>query len=97
MRRDANTIYVAYSRSKDLTERYVADKILAEKALKRKRIIAKNLTLGKRAAWRAVWAAMKAKTKIGMAIKTKKKNRILRWQNVVVSYLFYRCWKFLAR
>jgi len=54
----------------------VADKILAEKA--RKRIIARNSTLGERAAATAVWAAMKAKTKISMGktkVKTKKKTK----------------------
>jgi hypothetical protein len=51
----------------------VADNILAAKA--RKRIIASNSTLGERAAAAAVWAAMKAKTKIGMGLKTKKKKK----------------------
>jgi len=60
---------IAYSRSNDLTERHVADRILAEKA--RRRIIARDSTLGERAAATAVWAAMKAKTKIGMGMKTK--------------------------
>jgi len=60
---------IAYSHSNDLAERHVADKILAEKA--RKRIIARNSTLRERAAAAAVWAAMKAKTKIGMGMKTK--------------------------
>jgi len=60
---------IAYSQSNDLTERHVADKILAEKA--RRRIIARDSTLGERAAATAVWAAMKAKTKIGMGMKTK--------------------------
>jgi len=54
----------------------VADKILAEKA--RKDIIARNLTLGERAAAAAVWAAMKAKTKIGYETKKKTaKKRVL--------------------
>ena len=39
---------IIYSRSKDLTKRHVADKILAEEAWKR--IIAKDSTLGERAA-----------------------------------------------
>jgi len=42
---------IAYSHN-DLAERHVADKILAEKA--RKRIIARNLTIGERAAATAV-------------------------------------------
>ncbi|KAG5328141.1 SETMR methyltransferase, partial [Acromyrmex charruanus] len=63
---------ITYSRSKDLTKRHVADKILAEEA--RKRITAKDSTLGERAAVTAVWAVMKAKTKIGMDLKMKKKK-----------------------
>jgi len=62
----------AYSHSNDLAERHVADKILAEKT--RKRIIARNSTLRERAAAADVWAAMKAKTKTGMGIKTKNKR-----------------------
>ena len=63
---------IAYSQSNDLTERHAADRILGEKA--RKRIVARDSTLGERAAATAVWAAMKAKTKIGMGMKTKKKT-----------------------
>ena len=62
---------IAYSRSNDLANRHVADNILADKA--RKRIIARDSTLGERAAATAVWAAMKAKTKIGMGLKMKKR------------------------
>jgi len=50
---------IAYSRSNDLTERHVADRILAEKA--RRRIVARDSSLGERAAAAAVWAAMKGK------------------------------------
>jgi len=64
---------IAYSHSNDLAERHVADKILAEKA--QKRIIARNSTLGERAAATAVWTAMKAITKIGMGMKTKVKTK----------------------
>jgi len=64
---------IAYSRSNDLTERHVADRILAEKA--RRRIVARDSTLGERAAATAVWAAMKAKTKIGMGMKTKTRTK----------------------
>ena len=60
---------IAYSRSNNLSERHVADNILAVKA--RKRITARESTLGERAAATAVWAAMKAKTKLGMGLKTK--------------------------
>ena len=61
-------------------KRHVADKILVEEA--RKRITAKDSTLGERA---AVWAVIKAKTKIDMGMKTKKKKLMnitgdkLRW------------------
>ena len=67
---------IAYSRRNDLTERHAADNILATKA--RTRITARDSTLGERAAATAVWAAMKAKTKLGMGLKkttkTKKKT-----------------------
>src|SRR5436190_8658891 len=84
---------IAYSRSNDLRERHVADNILAEEA--RKRITARDSTFGERVAATAVWTAMKAKTKFGMGLKTKKltkkrtKKRILPMQSVVVSYHFY--------
>jgi len=64
---------IAYSRSNDLTERHVADRILAEKA--RRRIVARDSTLGERAAATAIWAAMKAKTNIGMGMKTKTRTK----------------------
>ena len=54
---------IAYSRSKNLGERHVADRILAAKA--RQRITAKDSKFGERAAATAVWTAMKAKTKYG--------------------------------
>lgn len=63
---------IAYSHSNDLAKRHVADNILAAEA--RKRIIAKDSSLGERAAATAVWAAMKTKMKIGMGLKSKKKK-----------------------
>ncbi|KYN00152.1 hypothetical protein ALC62_09086 [Cyphomyrmex costatus] len=63
---------IAYSHNNGLTERHVADNILAEKA--RKRITARDSSLTERAAATAVWAAMKAKTKMGMGLKTKKRK-----------------------
>jgi len=60
-----------YSRSNDLTDRH-ADKVLADKALGR--VTAKHSVLSERAAAAAVWAAMKAKIKIGMGMKSKKKT-----------------------
>ena len=65
---------ITYSRSNDLGERHVADRILAVKA--RKRITARDSTLGERAAATAVWTAMKAKTKFGMEMKMKKKKML---------------------
>ncbi|KYM95148.1 hypothetical protein ALC62_14215 [Cyphomyrmex costatus] len=63
---------IAYSHNNGLTERHAADNILAEKA--RKRITARDSSLTERAAATAVWAAMKAKTKMGMGLKTKKQK-----------------------
>ena len=63
---------IAYSRSNDLIDRHTADKVLADKALRR--VVARDSALGERAAAAAVWAAMKAKTKIGMGMKPKKKT-----------------------
>ncbi|KYQ52379.1 hypothetical protein ALC60_08542 [Trachymyrmex zeteki] len=59
---------IAYSHSNELAKRHTADKLLPEEA--RKRIVARDLTLGERAAGMAVWTAMKAKTKLGMGLKT---------------------------
>ena len=64
---------IAYSRSNELTERHAADKVLAEKA--KTRIVAKDSSFGERAAATAVWAAMKAKTKLGMGLKTRKTRK----------------------
>ena len=58
---------VAYSRNKDLRQRHVADRILASVA--RKRVIAKDASVGERVAAAAVWTTMKAKTKLGMGVK----------------------------
>ena len=74
---------IAYSRNKDLSARHVADRILAAEA--RKRIVARDATLGERAAATAVWAAMKAKTKFGMGVRNalKKKTTKKRISSVV--------------
>ena len=64
---------IAYSQSKDLVKRHVADDILAASA--RKRIIARDSTFGERAAAAAVWTAMKTKTKMGMGLKTKARKK----------------------
>ncbi|XP_039308967.1 uncharacterized protein LOC120358532, partial [Solenopsis invicta] len=64
---------IAYSQSKDLADRHAADNILAVSA--RKRITARDSTLGERAAAAAVWAAMRTKTKMGMGLKTKTRKK----------------------
>lgn len=64
---------IAYSRSSDLTDRHAADEVLARRALGR--VVARDSTLGERATAAAVWAAMKAKTKIGMGMKAKTRKR----------------------
>jgi len=51
--------------------RHAADKVLADKALGR--VTARDSALSERAA-AAAWAAIKAKTKIGMGTKSKKKT-----------------------
>jgi len=51
----------------------VADNILATKA--RKRIAARDSTLIGRAAAATVWAAMKAKTQIGMGLNEEEEER----------------------
>ena len=63
---------IAYSRSNDLADRHIADRVLAERA--RERITASDSTFDEKAAATAVWAAMKAKTKLGMGMKRRKKN-----------------------
>jgi len=74
----------------------VADNILAAKA--RKRITARDSTLGVRVAATVVWAAIKAKTKIGMGLKIKKKKATSKRIFSVakrgdVLPQFYRCWE----
>ncbi|KYN50305.1 hypothetical protein ALC62_10890 [Cyphomyrmex costatus] len=64
---------IAYSQSKDLVSRHSADRALAEKA--KERITASDSTLGEKAVATAVWAAMKAKTKLGMGVRKRKKSR----------------------
>ncbi|EZA53796.1 Histone-lysine N-methyltransferase SETMAR [Ooceraea biroi] len=61
---------IAYSRSRQLSDRHAADLVLADRT--RERISARNSSLGERAAAVAVWAAMKAKTKLGMGAKKKR-------------------------
>lgn len=74
---------IEYSKNQNLVERHKADHDLAARA--KARIIAKDSTVGERAAAAAVWIAMKGKTKMGMGMnqnaraqknkKNKKKNK----------------------
>ena len=64
---------IAYSHSDEQADRHAADRVLADRA--RERITAENSTLGERAAATAVWAAMKAKTKLGAGIKKRRAQK----------------------
>jgi len=59
----------------------------------RKRITAKDSTLGEKVAAIAVWTAMKAKTKIGMGMKTKMKTKKRRRKN---EYFRRETWRYIA-
>jgi len=64
-----------YSQNRDnLNARHVADRILAQKAWER--VIAKDASLGEKAAAWAVTNAMKAKTKLGMGLKKKIREKL---------------------
>ena len=67
---------IAYSRSRDLVDRHAADRVLADKALGR--VVARDSTLGERAAAAGVWATMKAKTKIGAGMKRRRGAAVAR-------------------
>lgn len=67
---------IRYSQHKDLEKRHEADKILAKCA--KKRIIAKDATIGERAAATATWIAMNVKRKIGMGVQKKNNKRYKR-------------------
>ena len=64
---------IAYSQSNERADRHVADRVLADRAWER--IAAKDSTLGEKAAATAVWAAMKAKTKLGMGMTKRRTKR----------------------
>ena len=64
---------IVYSRSNDFADRHIADRILAERA--RERITASDSTFGEKVAVTAVWAAMKAKPKLEMDMKRRKKTK----------------------
>ena len=64
---------IAYSQSNERADRHAADRVLADRA--RERIAAKDSTLGEKAAATAVWAAVKAKTKLGMGMTKRRTKR----------------------
>ena len=73
---------IAYSRSNNLDKRHAADKVLATKALGR--VIARDSALKEKAAAAVIWAAMKAKTKIGMGMKkTSMKKKMTKKKRVL--------------
>ncbi|KYN27425.1 hypothetical protein ALC57_03189, partial [Trachymyrmex cornetzi] len=63
---------ITYSRSNDLVDRHIADRVLAERA--RERITTSDSMFGEKAAATAVWAAMKAKTKISIKLRNTSAN-----------------------
>lgn len=67
---------IAYSASKDIKSRHVADSLLAQKALDR--LKAKDSSLGEKAAAFGISGAMKLKTKLGMGMKRRKRKTIKR-------------------
>jgi hypothetical protein len=72
---------IAHSRSNDLADRHVADQTLAEKA--RERVTARDAKFGERAAATAIWATMKAKTKLGMGLKRRGRKRTTRKRRIL--------------
>lgn len=63
---------IAYSKFNDTPNRHIADKLLSEKAWQR--VLSKDANLSERAAALAVTNIMKAKVKLGLGMKMKKKN-----------------------
>lgn len=82
---------ISYSQSKNLSNRRIADRILAKKA--RERIIASNANLKEKAVAAAVWSDMKVKTKLEMGLhnkqKRKIKNKICKKNNFKKKIFFY--------
>jgi len=64
---------ISYSKSKNLQDRHIADKVLGDKAWER--VKAKNSKFGERIAALGVAGAMKAKVKLGMGLKKKARKR----------------------
>lgn len=76
---------IAYSQSNDQEERHKADRILGEKAWKRFR--SKDASFGEKVAALTVAGIMKAKTKLGMGVKSmrirKRKGGTISFRNAV--------------
>lgn len=65
---------IAYAKNRgNIKKRNIADKILSEKAWQR--VIAKDSSIGEKAAAYAITNIMKAKSKLGMGLKTNKKGK----------------------
>lgn len=64
---------IEYSKHKDIEERYKADQILANQALKR--ITSKDATVGEKLSSAVVWTIMKAKTKLGMGLRKRRQQK----------------------
>lgn len=64
---------IAYSKSKNLADRHIADKILAEKAWER--VKASDASLGEKGMAWLTTSAMRAKRALGAGLKEKKKSR----------------------
>ena len=72
---------ISYSQNRENIEaRHAADKILAEKAWQR--VLAKDSSFGEKSAAYAIANIMKAKTKHGMGMKTKKKKAAKRRKRI---------------
>ena len=65
---------ISYSKSKDIEERHIADKILQEKAWER--VTDKDSSIGEKASAYLITNAMKVKRKLGMGLKKRAKKQI---------------------
>ena len=63
---------IAYSSRKDLEGRHEADRALAGRA--RERVFANDATFGEKADATGVWTVMKAKTKLGMGVRRRRRG-----------------------
>lgn len=67
---------IAYSRSKDISSRHEADKVLAEKAYQRFK--ASDSSVGEKISALGVAGAMKVKTRLGMGMRKKTSSKLKR-------------------